>query len=64
LLPGESLHEFEAIRQMIVDDVQPETNIEWLWTPDLVELSWEIGFSRIFVAAPRPSASLCKLPAR
>jgi hypothetical protein len=49
---------------MMVDDVQPETNIEWLWTPDLVELSWEIGFSRIFVAAPRPSASLCKLPAR
>jgi hypothetical protein len=42
LLPGESLHEFEAIRQMMVDDIQPETNIEWLWTLDLVELSWEI----------------------
>src|SRR5450432_2832319 len=27
---------------MMVDDIQPETNIEWLWTLDLVELSWEI----------------------
>jgi len=42
LLPGESFHDFEAIRQMMVDDIQPETNIEWLWTLDLVELSWEI----------------------
>jgi len=42
LLPGESLHDFEAIRQMMVDDIRPETNIEWLWTLDLVELSWEI----------------------
>ena len=42
LLPGEDLREFEAIRQMMVDDIQPETNIEWLWTLDLVELSWEI----------------------
>ncbi len=38
LLPGESFHDFEAIRQMMVDDIQPETNIEWLWTLDLVEL--------------------------
>jgi hypothetical protein len=42
LLPAESLHEFEAIRQMMVDDIRPETNIEWLWTLDLVEFSWEI----------------------
>jgi hypothetical protein len=42
LLPGESRGDFEAIREMMVDDVQPETNIEWLWTLDLVELSWEI----------------------
>ena len=33
---------FEVIRQMMVDDIRPETNIEWLWTLDLVELSWEI----------------------
>jgi hypothetical protein len=42
LLPGENLRDFEVIRQMIVDDVQPQSNIEWLWTLDLVELSWEI----------------------
>jgi hypothetical protein len=42
LLPGEDLREFEAIRQMMVDEIIPETNIEWLWTLDLVELSWEI----------------------
>jgi hypothetical protein len=42
LLPGEDLREFEAIRQMMVDEILPETNIEWLWTLDLVELSWEI----------------------
>jgi len=42
LLPGESPQDFETIRQMIIDDVRPETNIEWLWTLDLVELSWEI----------------------
>jgi hypothetical protein len=27
---------------MMVDDIQPASNIEWLWTLDLVELSWEI----------------------
>jgi len=42
LLPGESRRDFEAIRQRMVDDVQPQTNIEWLWTLDLLELSWEI----------------------
>jgi hypothetical protein len=42
LLPGESFHDFEALRQMMVDDIRPETNVEWLWTLDLVELSWEI----------------------
>ena len=42
LLPGEELRDYEAIRQMMVDDIQPQTNVEWLWTLDLVELSWEI----------------------
>jgi hypothetical protein len=42
LLPGESRREFELIRQMIIEDVGPRTNIEWLWTLDLIELSWEI----------------------
>ncbi len=27
---------------MMVDDIQPQTNIEWLWTLDLIGLSWEI----------------------
>jgi hypothetical protein len=42
LLPGESSREFEAIRCMIIDDVRPNTPIEWLWILDLVEMSWEI----------------------
>jgi hypothetical protein len=42
LLPGENRNDFEAIRQMMIDDVRPETNIEWLWVLDLVELSWDI----------------------
>ena len=42
LLPGENLRDYEVLRQLIVDDIQPETNIEWLWTLDLIELSWEI----------------------
>src|SRR5438874_10164175 len=27
---------------MMAEDIRPETNLEWLWTLDLVELSWEI----------------------
>jgi hypothetical protein len=42
LLPGENRLEFEVIRDMLIDEVRPETHIEWLWTLDLVELSWEI----------------------
>ena len=42
LLPGESLHEFDTIRRMILEDIRPTTNLEWLWTLDLTELSWEI----------------------
>ncbi len=42
LLPGESPRDFEVIRQMMIDDIQPQTNVEWLWTLDLVELCWEI----------------------
>ena len=42
LLPGESRREFELIRQMMIEDISPRTNIEWLWTLDLIELSWEI----------------------
>ena len=42
LLPGESLRDFEIVREMMIDEVRPESFIEWLWTLDLVELSWEI----------------------
>ena len=42
LLPGESVDDYQAIRRMMVEEISPETNIEWLWTLDLVELSWEI----------------------
>src|SRR4051812_49333249 len=42
LLPGESHQEFDVIRQMIVADVAPKTNLASLWTIDLVDLSWEI----------------------
>jgi hypothetical protein len=42
LLPGEDRRDFEMLRQMIIDDIQPKTNLEWPWIFDLVELSWEI----------------------
>jgi len=42
LLPGESRREFEMIRRMIIEDISPKTNMEWLWILDLTELSWEI----------------------
>ena len=42
LLPGESRREFEDLRRLIVEDIRPNTTIEWLWTLDLAELSWEI----------------------
>jgi hypothetical protein len=42
LLPGESGRDFEAIRALIIDDVRPETPIEWLWILDLADMSWEI----------------------
>jgi hypothetical protein len=42
LLPGESLEEFKAVRDTIIHDVAPHSGIEWLWTIDLIELSWDI----------------------
>ena len=42
LLPGESRHEFEALRLMMTDEIQPQSKIEWRWLLDLVERSWEI----------------------
>jgi hypothetical protein len=42
LLPGENRHEFEALRLIMIDEIQPQSKIEWLWLLDLVECSWEI----------------------
>jgi hypothetical protein len=42
LLAGESRRDFEFTRNMIINEIRPESFIEWLWTFDLVELCWEI----------------------
>jgi hypothetical protein len=42
LLPGERYEEYEALRDAIIADIQPQNTIEWLWINDLLELSWEI----------------------
>ncbi len=42
LLPGESRTDYAIVRQMIIDEVVPQTSIEWLWTIDLIELSWDV----------------------
>jgi len=42
LLPGESHTDYATVSQMMIDEIAPQTNIEWLWTIDLIELSWDI----------------------
>jgi hypothetical protein len=42
LMPGENLTDYEAIRDMIVQEIAPQSGIEWLWAADLIELSWDI----------------------
>ena len=42
LLPGEDLRDYEAMRDMLISEITPRSGIEWLWTMDLVELSWDI----------------------
>jgi hypothetical protein len=42
LMPGESLRDFESVRDSIIHDVAPRSGIEWLWTMDLIDLSWDI----------------------
>ncbi len=41
-MPGENSQDFEALRLVMIEEVQPETKIEWLWLQDIVERSWEI----------------------
>jgi hypothetical protein len=42
LLPGESLGDYEQLRDSIIAEVEPQSGIEWLWAVDLVDLSWDI----------------------
>jgi hypothetical protein len=42
LLLGESQTDYDTIRQMMIEEVVPQTSIEWLWTIDLIELSWDV----------------------
>jgi hypothetical protein len=42
LMPGESLSDYQAIRDIIIEEIAPQSGIEWLWAADLVELSWDI----------------------
>ena len=42
LMPEESLNDYEAIRDMIIQEITPQSGIEWLWAADLIELSWDI----------------------
>jgi hypothetical protein len=42
LIAGESSEDYELLRQLLIEDIQPRSNLEWLWLFDLAELSWEI----------------------
>ena len=42
LMPGESLSDYQTIRDMMIEEIAPQSGIEWLWTADLIELSWDI----------------------
>ena len=37
LMPGESLSDYEALRDMIIEEIAPQSGIEWLWAADLIE---------------------------
>ena len=42
MLPGETEDEFLEMMSMMVLDIDPQTNIEWLCVIDLASLWWEI----------------------
>lgn len=42
LIAGESREDYELLRQLLIEDIQPRSNLEWLWLFDLAELAWEI----------------------
>jgi hypothetical protein len=39
LLKGESTNDYEQLRDCIIEEIEPQSGIEWLWTADLVDLS-------------------------
>jgi hypothetical protein len=39
LLPSESLGDYEQLRDSLIEEVDPQSGIEWLWSADLVDLS-------------------------
>jgi hypothetical protein len=47
LLPGESLENYQTLRQAILSEIAPISAIEWLLAIDIVELSWEIQRYRL-----------------
>ncbi|GLR91086.1 hypothetical protein GCM10007857_78020 [Bradyrhizobium iriomotense] len=47
LLPGESLENYQMLRQAIFADLAPRSAIEWLLAIDVAELSWEIQRYRV-----------------
>jgi hypothetical protein len=48
---------------MMVEEVQPQSNVEWLWTLDLVELSWEFLRYRRLKQRALHEHRHCALPA-
>jgi hypothetical protein len=53
LLPGECQTDYDTISQMMIEEVAPQTGIEWLWTIDLIELSWDVVRYRSLREAPQ-----------
>src|ERR1700751_4176317 len=47
LLPGESLEQYQLMRQAIVSEIAPRSAIEWLLVIDVIELSWDIKRYRL-----------------
>jgi hypothetical protein len=42
LLPGESIEQYQLMRQAIVSEIEPQSVIEWLLVIDVIELSWDV----------------------
>jgi hypothetical protein len=42
LLPGEDPKQLQVIRDAIIDEIAPRSGIEWLWTFDVIDLSWDV----------------------